>query len=471
MLELPRITVPPRSASIPSTSPTRSLVTPSRSMKECLSVSTDMSGAVSDLSGLVLNLEIKIVRTLSPGAPAESVVFADEFLFTLEDVLRHIQQRLGLPAGPYQLRTRHGGVVRHLSSLVHQETYLLIDDYETGSCESIASLIYDETSQENGNEAVGPQEEFSDIDILHTLLTDEIEDVITDVIFETHAAARALLMQACMLPHAPARHTPLRFTHEFDRLIDAIHDVMVGLFICMYVCVSVSLDACMCVSFFPLFCSFFSQLSSHTHPQSEPHSSSDMDAIIRKRFAAAVAAAAAGHLGHWESEPRGFFALVMLLDQFPRRLHRGTAAAFRSETMLFEVVAGAVATKVYPLVSASHRVLVCLALSHVENLAAMRLCLTLWLELEPELAMDIVERVSDAIRRNRVTLESFGRFPDRNALLRRQSTPAEIAHLARGGVVDPATSNSSRLSVQGAPRRSTIVQTVARLSRRLSRRS
>eukprot|EP00048_Salpingoeca_helianthica_P003541 m.68310 g.68310 ORF g.68310 m.68310 type:complete len:431 (-) comp12763_c0_seq2:154-1446(-) len=430
MLELPRITVPPRSASIPSTSPTRSLVTPSRSMKECLSVSTDMSGAVSDLSGLVLNLEIKIVRTLSPGAPAESVVFADEFLFTLEDVLRHIQQRLGLPAGPYQLRTRHGGVVRHLSSLVHQETYLLIDDYETGSCESIASLIYDETSQENGNEAVGPQEEFSDIDILHTLLTDEIEDVITDVIFETHAAARALLMQACMLPHAPARHTPLRFTHEFDRLIDAIHDVM-----------------------------------------SEPHSSSDMDAIIRKRFAAAVAAAAAGHLGHWESEPRGFFALVMLLDQFPRRLHRGTAAAFRSETMLFEVVAGAVATKVYPLVSASHRVLVCLALSHVENLAAMRLCLTLWLELEPELAMDIVERVSDAIRRNRVTLESFGRFPDRNALLRRQSTPAEIAHLARGGVVDPATSNSSRLSVQGAPRRSTIVQTVARLSRRLSRRS
>jgi uncharacterized protein (DUF924 family) len=58
------------------------------------------------------------------------------------------------------------------------------------------------------------------------------------------------------------------------------------------------------------------------------------DELLQERFGAAASAAAAGVLDHWTGSPRGRLALILLLDQLPRAIHRGTPAAFAVATLM-----------------------------------------------------------------------------------------------------------------------------------------
>jgi uncharacterized protein (DUF924 family) len=148
------------------------------------------------------------------------------------------------------------------------------------------------------------------------------------------------------------------------------------------------------------------------------------------RFADALREAKSGALDQWTETPRGTLALIILLDQFSRNLHRGSPDAFAADAKARAIARSAVARGIDQALRPMERLFVYLPFEHSENLAdqdeAVRLFSTLEEALGAE-SMRSAERHRDAIRR-------FGRFPHRNAALGRVSTPDELAYLAQSAV-------------------------------------
>jgi len=135
--------------------------------------------------------------------------------------------------------------------------------------------------------------------------------------------------------------------------------------------------------------------------------------------------AARGELERWQSTPLAALALVVVLDQFPRNMFRGTARAFSSDAMAPAAARGAVARGFDRLLSRAERLFVYLPYEHAEDLAAQHRSLALFGALDPG-DMEYARRHYEIIAR-------YGRFPHRNAILGRESTPDEIEFLAQPG--------------------------------------
>jgi uncharacterized protein (DUF924 family) len=150
------------------------------------------------------------------------------------------------------------------------------------------------------------------------------------------------------------------------------------------------------------------------------------DAEIRERFLETHEAAAAGRLDEWQQTADGALALLILLDQFPRNMFRGTPRAFATDSKALKIAESAVEKGHGRNVDASMRSFFYLPFMHSEKLADQERCLALYQELGEAEALKYAELHLDAIRR-------FGRFPHRNEILGRQSTPEEIAYLEGGG--------------------------------------
>jgi uncharacterized protein (DUF924 family) len=135
------------------------------------------------------------------------------------------------------------------------------------------------------------------------------------------------------------------------------------------------------------------------------------DALVRDRFLATHEAAAAGALDAWAERPLAALALVIALDQFPRNVFRGDAAGDRAYLP-------AQAWFAY------------LPFEHAEALGAQAESLALFERLrgDPPSASPIAYA-----QRHYAVIERFGRFPHRNAILGRASTPEEVAFLATPG--------------------------------------
>ncbi len=154
------------------------------------------------------------------------------------------------------------------------------------------------------------------------------------------------------------------------------------------------------------------------------------DAEVRRRFAAAVDAAALGTLDHWQDEGSACLALVLLLDQFPRNIHRGTAGAYLGDDKARAAAAHALARGYDREVGRWHRVFFYLPFEHSEDLADQRLSM----ELLGSLGEDAEgQQLAEAATRHLRVIERFGRFPHRNEILGRPSTPEELAYLAGPG--------------------------------------
>jgi uncharacterized protein (DUF924 family) len=158
--------------------------------------------------------------------------------------------------------------------------------------------------------------------------------------------------------------------------------------------------------------------------------SSAFDDEVRRRFVALHAQGAAGELAHWKNEPADCLALIVLLDQFPRNMFRGTAHAFATDALALEAAHHAIARGYDRALRPLERMFVYLPYEHAESLAEqLRGCeLSAPLEGFPETA-DVYRYAAahrDIIRR-------FGRFPHRNAILGRASTPEEIEFLKGPG--------------------------------------
>lgn len=158
-----------------------------------------------------------------------------------------------------------------------------------------------------------------------------------------------------------------------------------------------------------------------------------LDHDIDKDFADDVAAACDGELDHWATEPHGRLALIILIDQFRRNIHRNTAAAFSHDKLALKLcVEGAVEKKDQGL-TPIERVFFYMPLQHAESRKVQ--------EKSVELFNKLAEVVSPTDRETFLTIAQFaelhrdivaqfGRFPHRNKLLNRDNTPEEEEYLA-----------------------------------------
>lgn len=160
----------------------------------------------------------------------------------------------------------------------------------------------------------------------------------------------------------------------------------------------------------------------------------DIDAEIGHHFGALVERAARGELDGWRVEPRSCLALVLLLDQFPRHIHRGTARAFAHDAAALALADDALARGLDRELAPAESLFLFLALSHSERLADVQRALAGITELATRCTRG-QQRTARAWRigtqKHIDVLERFGRYPHRNAALGRDSTPEEAAFLAR----------------------------------------
>lgn len=163
---------------------------------------------------------------------------------------------------------------------------------------------------------------------------------------------------------------------------------------------------------------------------------SAVDAEVRERFAATVDQAARGELEFWAGSARGRLALILLLDQFTRNIHRGTPDAFRfDQQALAHCLEGRSRgqdTELSPI----ERVFFYLPMEHAESLPVQDESVRRFEELLAEVdepARPAFQRFLDFARAHRDVVLRFDRFPHRNAILGRTSTPAEASFLEQPG--------------------------------------
>ena len=157
-------------------------------------------------------------------------------------------------------------------------------------------------------------------------------------------------------------------------------------------------------------------------------STEEFDAALRREFLADYEAAAAGVLRSWEASPEGALALVLLLDQVPRNIFRGTPRAYATDAAACAVADRALERGFDQMMPPTWRLFFYMPFHHSEDLADQHRSVALF---------DALPRNPDhrgALRRYGCpyveVIERFGRFPHRNEILDRQSTLDEIAFMA-----------------------------------------
>lgn len=159
------------------------------------------------------------------------------------------------------------------------------------------------------------------------------------------------------------------------------------------------------------------------------------DEEIRARFGGLIEEASGGGLRAWEESPRGALALVLLLDQFTRNVHRESARAFAADPVARGVAERALARGFDRAVPFAARAFFYLPFEHGETLAQQDRSVALFdalaAEASPEQAAGARE-LCDYAQKHRAVIARFGRFPHRNKVLGREST-AEEEEFLKGG--------------------------------------
>jgi uncharacterized protein (DUF924 family) len=159
-------------------------------------------------------------------------------------------------------------------------------------------------------------------------------------------------------------------------------------------------------------------------------SNPEFDAQCATRFGADQTRAAQGLLDHWAMERDAALALILLLDQMPRNLYRGTPAAFACDPGARGIARAALERGFDQMVLPIRRLFFYLPFEHSEELADQERSLLLYVAMprSPD-----YERHLDSARRHHDIVKRFGRFPHRNRALGRATTDAEEAFLREPG--------------------------------------
>lgn len=153
------------------------------------------------------------------------------------------------------------------------------------------------------------------------------------------------------------------------------------------------------------------------------------DSMLRERFGAALVAAREGELDAWAESADGALALVILLDQFGRNCGRDTPAMYSGDAKALALAEAAIARGFDREVRREERSFFYMPFMHSESLEAQERCVELFRALEE----DGSGGNSKWAIAHRDIVARFGRFPHRNEILGRESTPEEIAFLKEPG--------------------------------------
>jgi uncharacterized protein (DUF924 family) len=150
-----------------------------------------------------------------------------------------------------------------------------------------------------------------------------------------------------------------------------------------------------------------------------------VDAMLRARFARELASLRMRRAEEFLSDPRTALAAVLLFDQLPRNLHRGTPEAFATDPLARAIAKGALARGWDATLTLPERQFLAMPLMHSEAIADQRLSLAIYARLGPRHGWPFARSHYRMIAR-------FGRFPHRNPVLGRTSTTAEVAAVEAG---------------------------------------
>ena len=152
----------------------------------------------------------------------------------------------------------------------------------------------------------------------------------------------------------------------------------------------------------------------------------DFDRLLAERFGALHAQASLGELSAWRDTPQGRLAEVIVLDQFSRNLFRDSPTAFAQDVMALVLAQEAVRCGADAALDAQERVFLYMPYMHSESLAIHETAVQLF-------TRNGIQNNLDYELKHKAIIERFGRYPHRNSVLGRSSTPEELEFLSQPG--------------------------------------
>ena len=158
-----------------------------------------------------------------------------------------------------------------------------------------------------------------------------------------------------------------------------------------------------------------------------------LDEELRTRFEPLVIEAAQGRLASWAGSPRRLLALILLLDQLPRNLYRGTPRAFATDGDALALALSGIQSGADAALGPAERLFFYMPLQHAESAEAQEESIAAYRRLLAEVSEPLRPAFASTLRfaeEHREIIRRFERFPHRNRILDRPSTPEEQAYLA-----------------------------------------
>ncbi|MGS0673729.1 DUF924 family protein [Shewanella sp. 0m-4] len=152
----------------------------------------------------------------------------------------------------------------------------------------------------------------------------------------------------------------------------------------------------------------------------------EFDALIEQRYADLLAAAMQGELYHWRTTPEGRLAEIIVLDQFSRNIYRGTPQSFAADPIALVLAQEAVALKIDSELKGKQVPFLFMPYMHSESSVIHEVALRLF-------GREAAQGNLDFEIKHKAIIDQFGRYPHRNAILKRESTAEEIAFLQQPG--------------------------------------
>ncbi len=162
----------------------------------------------------------------------------------------------------------------------------------------------------------------------------------------------------------------------------------------------------------------------------------NLDREIRDRFGELHDKACTGMLDSWKKQPKSYLALIVLTDQFSRNMYRGTPKAFAQDPLALSLTVDGIELGMTKQLRWIEKVFFCMPLEHSESLAMQERSVKMFRELAgdvPESSKNAFSENIDFAVKHWEIINQFGRFPHRNAILNRESTPEEVNFLKQSG--------------------------------------
>lgn len=160
------------------------------------------------------------------------------------------------------------------------------------------------------------------------------------------------------------------------------------------------------------------------------------DEYIREAYHSILEDAISGQFSHWKNTPRGYLCLILVLDQFPRHIYRNKPDAFAQDSEALKLTLEGLELEVDQSLYPIERCFFYMPLQHSEDLSIQEKSVQLYANLAEEVHESIKPSFQEFHKYAKMHLDvikEFGRFPHRNAILNRESTPEEEAFLKKPG--------------------------------------